>query len=217
MAGGGFQTLANAAEAETRVRGSTFHALAAPIRTEDDARAVLAGAQRTHFSATHNCSAWRLHGGIWRANDAGEPSGSAGAPILAAIDGAGVSDCIVVVTRYYGGTKLGVGGLIRAYSDAAGLAIAAARRLSATPGVRLTIRFPYEHTSAVMRLLERVGTFHVEHGYSSAGTEGEVSFTVPREQAAELQEQLRETTGGALAAEVGEDRILYRSIGADLA
>ncbi|CAN5833315.1 hypothetical protein BH23GEM6_BH23GEM6_17050 [soil metagenome] len=216
MAEGEFQTLAGAARAETRVRGSTFHALAAPIRTEDDARVVLADVQREHSSATHHCSAWRLHGNIWRANDAGEPSGSAGAPILGVIDGAALSDCMVVVTRYYGGTKLGVGGLIRAYSDAAGLALVAAKRLRATPGVRARIRFSYQHTSAVMRMLERVGTFDVEHGYSIAGTEGEVSFTVPRQRAAELQEQLREATGGALSAELGEDRILYRSGDTDL-
>jgi uncharacterized YigZ family protein len=210
MEGAEFLTLAESAEAETRVKGSTFLALAAPASTEAEARAVLAMVQKKHFAATHNCSAWRLRGGIWRANDAGEPSGSAGAPILSAIDGAGLSDCVVVVTRYYGGTRLGVGGLVRAYSEAAALAIAGAGRLFGVPAARLRIRYPYEHTSAVMRLLERDGTTEPEHGYSGGGAQGEVSFTLPCTDVEEVREQLRETTGGLLEAEHLEDRIVYR-------
>jgi uncharacterized YigZ family protein len=216
MEGAEFLTLAESAEAETRVKGSTFLALAAPALTEEDARAVLAMVQKKHFAATHNCSAWRLRGGIWRANDAGEPSGSAGAPILSAMDGAGLTDCVVVVTRYYGGTKLGVGGLVRAYSEVAALALDRAPRLLATPAARLRIRFPYEHTSAVMRILERAGTAEAEHGYSGGGTEGEVSFTLPHADVDEVREQLRETTGGLLAPEHLEDRVLYRAAPASL-
>ncbi len=210
MEGTEFLTLAESAEAETKVKGSTFLALAAPARTEEDARAVLAMVQKKHFAATHNCSAWRLRGGVWRANDAGEPSGSAGAPILSAIDGAGLIDCVVVVTRYYGGTKLGVGGLVRAYSEAAALALARCPGLLAIPAARLRIRFPYEHTSAVMRILERSGTAEAVHGYSGGGMEGEVNFTLPCSEVDEVSEQLRETTSGLLAPEHLEGRVLYR-------
>ncbi len=212
-----FLTLGSSAEAETRVRGSTFLALAAPARDEKGAREVLAGVQKAHFSATHNCSAWRMHSGVWRANDAGEPSGSAGLPILGAIDSAGVTDCVVVVTRYYGGTKLGVGGLIRAYSEVAGLALERAPRLWGVPAARLRIRYPYEHTSAVMRVLERAGTHEVEHGYSGGGHEGEVSFTValPAEDA--LQVELTEATGGAVIAERLGIRIVHLRAGEGVA
>ncbi|MBV9775326.1 MAG: YigZ family protein, partial [Gemmatimonadetes bacterium] len=157
-----FVTLAAPGEAETRVKASTFLALAVPVTTEEEARAVVAARAKAMFDATHHCSAWRLRGGTGRANDAGEPSGSAGAPILAAIDGAGVVDCCVVVTRYYGGTKLGVGGLVRAYGEAAALALAEAPRRAGVLAARLRVRYPYEHTAPVMRMLERVGADAVE-------------------------------------------------------
>ncbi|MDP9347547.1 MAG: YigZ family protein, partial [Gemmatimonadota bacterium] len=102
-----FLTLSAPGEAETRIKASRFLALAAPAVSEEEARAVLASRARERFDATHHCSAWRLRGGVSRANDGGEPSGSAGAPILAAIEGEALTDCVVVVTRYYGGTKLG--------------------------------------------------------------------------------------------------------------
>lgn len=204
-----YQTLAGRGTAEQRIRGSTFLAVAAPAGDESEARAVLAEVERIHFAANHNCSAWRIHGGVWRANDAGEPSGSAGAPILAAIDGAGVEDCAVVVTRYFGGTKLGVGGLIRAYGELAALALQAAPRRRAVMAVRLRVRYPYEHTSAVMRALERGPAHEVEHGYAGGGAQGEVLFSVPRAEVEALRELLREQTAGALAPEPLEEHRLY--------
>jgi uncharacterized YigZ family protein len=205
-----FQTLAGVGEAEIRVRGSRFIARAAPAADEEAARRALAECERTYFDATHNCSAWRLRGGVWRANDAGEPSGSAGAPILAAIDGAEVVDCVVVVTRYFGGTKLGVGGLIRAYGDAAALALQAAPRRIGTPAVRLRIRYPYEHTAAVMRVLEQAEAQAVEHGYANGGREGEVELTVPLRSEAPLCESLRDQSAGTLAPECLDERVLYQ-------
>ena len=207
-----YHTLAAPAEAETRVRGSTFVALAAPVVDEEGAREVLAERERRFYDATHNCSAWRLHGGVWRANDAGEPSGSAGAPILAAIDGAGVADCVVVVTRYYGGTKLGVGGLVRAYGEAAALALASAPLLAAVPAVRCRLRYPYEHTAVVMRALEQAHAERMEHGYAAGGQEGEVDFSVPARGEAVLREQLREQTAGALSPERLGETILYHPL-----
>ncbi|MDB4949454.1 MAG: hypothetical protein JWM27_2103 [Gemmatimonadetes bacterium] len=206
-----FVTLAGDGEAETRVKGSTFLALAAPAEDEEAARARLEPVQRRHFDASHHCSAWRFRGGLWRANDAGEPSGSAGAPILAAIDGAGVTDCIVVVTRWFGGTKLGVGGLVRAYGDAAALALAAAPRRVGVPAVRLRITYGYEHTAAAMRALERAGAAEIEHGYAGAGERGVMEFAVPAASEAALADALREATSGALAPERTGEAVLYRN------
>jgi putative IMPACT (imprinted ancient) family translation regulator len=206
-----FLTLAGASTAETRVRGSTFIAFAAPAGDEAEARLRLAERERQLWDATHHCSAWSLRGGVRRANDAGEPSGSAGAPILAAIEGAGVTDCVVVVTRYYGGTKLGVGGLVRAYGDAAALALADAPRRTGVPAVRLRLTYPYAHTAAVMRGLERASAAEVEHGYAPSGDAGVVDFAVPWAEEAPLTEALREATGGALAPERTGERVLYRN------
>ena len=161
------------------------------------------------FDASHHCSAWRLHGGVWRVNDAGEPSGSAGAPILAAIDGAGLMDCAVVVTRWFGGTKLGVGGLVRAYGEAASEALAAAPRRLAIPAVRLLARYPYEHTAAVMRALDRAGARVIEHGFAEDGAGGQVEFTVPAPEVPLLHDLLRENSAGAVTAEPRGERLLY--------
>ena len=208
-----FLTLASDGVAQTRVKGSTFLALAAPAVDEAEARARLAAREREMWDATHHCNAWRMRGGVHRANDAGEPSGSAGAPILAAIDGAGVTDCIVIVTRYYGGTKLGVGGLVRAYGDAAAEALAAAPRREGTVAVRLAVRYPYEHTSAVMRAIERAGAAEVEHGYAPEGNAGTVDFSVPAGAEATLREELTESTAGVVAPRRTGESVLFRNAG----
>ena len=206
-----FLTLAAPAEAETRVKGSVFLALAAPAASEEEARALLAGRGKAMWDATHHCSAWRLRSGVSRASDAGEPSGSAGAPILAAIEGAGLTDCMVVVTRWFGGTKLGVGGLARAYGEAAADALAAAPKRLGTRAARLSVRYPYEHTAAVMRVLERAGAAGVEHGYAESGDAGTVAFNVPARAAAGVADELREATAGALAPERIGEAVLYRN------
>lgn len=191
------------------MRGSRFLAIAAPARSEDDARAALNEQERDHFDASHHCSGWRIYEGPWRANDAGEPSGSAGAPILAAIDGAGLHDVVVIVTRYFGGTRLGVGGLIRAYGDAAAAALAQAPLRHAIPAVRLRIRYGYAHTSSVMRALERFEAAEVDHGFAEGGDAGELTFTVPSAAEDELREMLRELSQGLIApTEIGRT-LLY--------
>lgn len=208
-----FTTLAAPAEARIREKASVFLAYAAPAASEEEARAVLAGRERLHWDATHNCSAWAVRGGVRRANDAGEPSGSAGAPILAAIEGAGLVDCIVVVTRWYGGTKLGVGGLVRAYGEAAALALAEAPRRTGVPARTVSVRYPYAHTAAVMRALERAGAAGMEHGYAPGGAEGIVEAAVPEDAAAALEDELREATSDAVAVERGAPGVLYRNAG----
>jgi putative IMPACT (imprinted ancient) family translation regulator len=206
-----FLTLSGPGYAEMRVRGSSFLAFAAPAASDEEARGVLAERQRLHFDATHNCSAWRLRGGVLRANDAGEPSGSAGPPILATIEGAGVTDCVVVVTRYFGGTKLGVGGLVRAYGDAAAQALAVAPRRTGVEAVRLRVIYPYGHTAAVMRVLEAVETYHVEHGYAEGGLQGEVTFCVPSQAEPEVARLLRDATAGEVVPSPLGAQVVYRA------
>jgi uncharacterized YigZ family protein len=206
-----FHTLAGPAEAQTRVKASVFLAYAAPVASEDEARTLLAAREKAMWDANHHCSAWRLRGGVARANDAGEPGGSAGAPILAAIEGAGLTDTLVVVTRWFGGTKLGVGGLVRAYGEAAALALEAAPRRTGTVAARLRVRYPYPHTAAVMRVLERAGAAAIEHGYEAGGEVGIVELSVPASVEAAVGEELREATSGAVAAERVGQAVLYRN------
>jgi uncharacterized YigZ family protein len=206
-----FLTLAGPGEAETRVKASVFLAYAAPVASEEEARAILAAREKAMWDANHHCSAWRLRSGVARANDAGEPNGSAGAPILAAIEGAGLVDTLVIVTRWFGGTKLGVGGLVRAYGEAAALALEAAPRRVGTVAARLRVRYPYAHTAAVMRVLERAGAAAVEHGYAEAGDAGIVEFSVPASAEGAVGDELREATSGALAPEHVGEAVLYRN------
>jgi len=211
MGGDEFLTLAGSGEAQTRVKASVFLATAWPAEAEDEARAILAAREKAMWDASHHCNAWKLRGGISRANDAGEPGGSAGAPILAAIEGAGIVDALVIVTRWYGGTKLGVGGLVRAYGDAAALALEAAPRRIGTAAERLRVRYPYAHTAAVMRVMERAGAAAIEHGYADAGDAGIVEFSVPASARAFVRDELREATAGAVAPEPLGTAVLYRN------
>lgn len=205
-----YLTLAAPAAAETRVLGSRFLALALPADGEMAARAALEARQREMFDATHHCSAWRLRDGAWRASDSGEPSGSAGMPILAAIDGMRVVDCAVIVTRYFGGTKLGVGGLVRAYGEAAALALAGAPLREAVAALRLRVRYRYEHTSAVMRALERCGAEEVAHGFAGGGAAGELELTLPRDELEAFTAILREQSSGGVRPETLHDAVLFR-------
>lgn len=119
------------AVAETEVKRSRFLCVVRRVASEGDARAVVEAARREHWDARHHCSAFVLgpDRAVERSSDDGEPSGTAGAPMLEVLRGAAVSDVVVVVTRWFGGTLLGAGGLVRAYSDAvrAGLDAAGTR------------------------------------------------------------------------------------------
>ena len=204
-----FHTLAGSGSSELRERGSKFLALAVPVESEDAARAVVAERERSMWDATHHCSAWALRDGIRRANDAGEPGGSAGAPILAAIEGAGLADCCVVVTRYYGGVPLGIGGLIRAYGESAAQALSSAPKQTGTLAVRFRVRYLYTHTAAVMRALARLGASEVHHGYAPGGSRGAVEFSIPEGDQDAARAALRDGTGGAVEAELLRTTILY--------
>lgn len=205
----GFLTLAGPGEAETRVRASRFVALAFPAETEAAARAGLEARAKEHFDATHHCAAWRLRDGLWRAIDAGEPSGSAGAPILAAIDAEELVDVAVIVTRWFGGTKLGVGGLVRAYGEAAAEALATAPRRRGVHAVRASIRYAFEDTSPVMRSLERSGASQMEYEFADAGR-ATVTFVIPAGEVDSLKEFLAAQTSGRAGAEIIGGIVLYQ-------
>ena len=145
----GTLTLARTTQPETdlEVKRSHFLGRAARTRTQEEARAFIASVRTAHPAARHHCSAFivTVPGGrpIERSNDDGEPSGTAGQPILEVLRGTGLVDATVVVTRYFGGTLLGTGGLVRAYGEAA------ARALKAAARVRLVTRHLWEVRVAV--------------------------------------------------------------------
>ena len=136
--------------------GSRFIAFAYPVESEEEARALVAAARSEYHDARHHCCAWRigLGGSVWRASDDGEPSGTAGRPILGQIDSAGLSDIIIIVVRYFGGIKLGVPGLIRAYMEAASDALAHAQTIEKVAGSWYRVGFGYDSMPAVMKLVK---------------------------------------------------------------
>ena len=146
--------------AEIRERASRFLAFVAPASTPEEAAALVARLKKEYHDATHVAFAWKIGSGEStreRASDAGEPSGTAGKPIAAAIASAGVTDVVVAVIRYFGGTKLGTGGLSRAYRRAAEAAIAAAERKTLRETVLVVVTYPYERLGPARRLLRLPG------------------------------------------------------------
>ena len=149
-----YKSIAEPGEGLFKDNGSRFIAFAFPVESEAEIKDIVQRLKKEYHDARHHCYAYRLglDGEPWRANDDGEPSGSAGRPILGQIDSAGLSDILVVVVRYFGGIKLGIPGLIRAYKTATADALASARVIEKVAGRWYTLRFPYDRLPAVMKL-----------------------------------------------------------------
>lgn len=139
--------------------GSRFLAFAFPVETEEEAKEHIAALKKEYFDARHHCYAYRLGhlGEPWRANDDGEPSSTAGRPILGQLLSNGLSDVLVVVVRYFGGMKLGVPGLIKAYKTATSEALAAARTIEKTATARFELSFGYTDMNKAMKTIKDRG------------------------------------------------------------
>lgn len=152
-----YLTLAGETRAEIKVQRSRFIALAAPAETEADARAIIEAMARQYHDSRHVCHGWRLGHSpatVENRSDAGEPSGTAGEPILAALRKLDLVDAVVVVVRYFGGVKLGTGGLQRAYAAAAEAALEGAPAREVLLGRVFTVDFPYAFQKTMGHLLE---------------------------------------------------------------
>lgn len=153
-----FQTIASESAAVFRDRGSKFLAFCFPVNDREEIREALNGLKALHPKANHHCYAWRLgaEGMEYRASDNGEPSGSAGKPILGQIDSAGLTNVLVVVVRYFGGTLLGVPGLINAYKTSAAECLAVAEKVEKEIGARFQLSFDYTLLNEVMGHMRRL-------------------------------------------------------------
>lgn len=151
-----YSSIAGPAEGLFKDNGSRFIAKAFPVETEAEVKVIVDALKKEYHDARHHCYAYRLglDGGCWRANDDGEPSGSAGRPILGQIDSAGLSDILVVVVRYFGGIKLGIPGLIRAYKSSTADALARAGVVEKIAGRNFVVEFPYLSMNSVMKVVK---------------------------------------------------------------
>jgi uncharacterized YigZ family protein len=171
-----YQTIAAASEGLHKDRGSKFMAYAWPVESEVEIEAQLADVRKAHPKARHCCYAWRLGttGDHFRANDEGEPSGTAGRPILAQIDKYQLTNVLVAVVRYFGGTLLGTGGLIQAYRGAAADALAKARTKREYLKKRVKVTTGYQHLNEIISYVKGNGWDMFKEDYGKICT-----FEVP--------------------------------------
>jgi len=137
-------------------RGSKFYGYAFPVTSEEQIKEYIEQLKKQHYNARHWCYAWQLGKGYenYRANDDGEPSNSAGMPIYGQLQSFDVTNILVVVVRYFGGTKLGVGGLIQAYKTGAKLALGASKIIEKTIDEDFLLKFEYPEMNTVMRIVK---------------------------------------------------------------
>jgi uncharacterized YigZ family protein len=164
-----YLTIARDATAEVEDRGSRFLCTLHRVETEDDARALVAALRREHWDARHHCSAFVLgpDGALQRSSDDGEPAGTAGAPMLDVLRGAGLSDVAAVVTRWFGGTLLGAGGLVRAYGDAVRGAVAEAGTLRRSLLIELALELDHSDAGRVEGELRSRGVVVLDVAYDA--------------------------------------------------
>lgn len=172
-----------------REKASRFLSLAVPVTSEEEVKRKLEEIRKAYYDANHHCFAYRLGktGETYRYSDDGEPSGTAGRPIHGQILSRGLSDVLVVVTRYFGGTKLGVPGLINAYRTAASEALDHAEKVEILITDSLEIVFEYPKMNDAMRILKDSGVniLHIESGERCT-----IRFTVRKSRSEEIQHRL---------------------------
>lgn len=151
-----YKSIATLSKGLYKDNGSKFISFAYPVETELQIKSILSEIKKEYFDARHHCYAYRLGylGDKWRINDDGEPSSTAGKPIYGQILSNELSDLLIVVVRYFGGIKLGVPGLIKAYKSAAADAIANARIIEKIAGEIYTVTFDYLQMNEVMKVLK---------------------------------------------------------------
>ena len=182
-----YWTLKGEGEGFYKEKGSKFLAFAYPVTSAEEIKACQEALRKQYYDARHHCYAWRLGpaGERLRANDDGEPNHSAGDPILGQLKSADLTDALVIVIRYFGGTKLGVSGLIHAYRTAAAEALEKAPRIQKTVSTPLHLRYPYDRTQEVMRLVDE---YPVAMTGQEFAADCQMTLEVPRSLHARVQE-----------------------------
>ncbi len=177
---------------EQVVKKSRFLAVGVPVTNELDVRQTLA--TFSHADANHNCWAWRV-GQTYRFSDDGEPSGTAGKPILQAIDGQSLDNVIVIVTRWFGGVLLGTGGLIRAYGGAAAACLRAGEIIEVVDRLEGTIQAAFSDLAILKaRLSAFYGVQIMREAFFDAGAE--ITLSVPKLKASDIARLVADTTSG---------------------
>ena len=177
-----------------------------PTASEEEAKALIAGVKKKYPDARHHCWAWILPDGSFRWSDDGEPGGTAGGPMLEVLRGADLRGVLCVVTRYFGGTLLGSGGLVRAYSKAAALALADAGTEPDPEKARLRLTCRWENLDRVHRLVREYGGTLLESDYESDPERAVLTAELLLDDAESFASRLTDLTGGRDTAEILNDQ-----------
>ena len=186
-----YYTIEKSGSAEFKDRGSKFIAIAQPIATVEEFKQALNEIKKLHPKATHHCFAYRLglDGNAFRVSDNGEPSGTAGRPILGQIDSKGLTGVLVVVVRYFGGTLLGVPGLINAYKSAASLALQITPLVQKQVEKEFVVQFDYTRIGEIMALAKQYNCRVVKQEMQLFCN---MTLAIPKNRVAEVSYKLQE-------------------------
>lgn len=189
-------------EGELIEKKSRFIATVIPAESEEEALAFIEAMKKKYWNATHNCSAYVIgeKGQLKRCSDDGEPSGTAGRPMLEVLEGEGIRNVAVVVTRYFGGTLLGTGGLVRAYSASVKAGLASSVIITKNPGVKLKIETDYTGLGKIQYLLGEMGIRTLDSQYTD---HVELDVLVPETMLERVKAELIEGTNGQAKLEEG--------------
>lgn len=203
-----YVTVQRHGQAEIEIKKSRFIANVAPVESEADAWSFIEEIRARHSDANHNCFAFKA-GAVQRMSDDGEPSGTAGRPILDVLEKQGLSDTAIVVTRYFGGIRLGAGGLVRAYSQTAVAGVEVAGVAAAVLAIDLVITVDYNLVGKVQHLLAQSGALTLDSDFGQHVT---ITCRVPAAAADHLEGELAEASSGRIMTE----RLAEVQVGADL-
>lgn len=185
-----YLTIENPSEIIFKDKGSKFLAYAYPVQNEQQIKDILTQLKKDHHTANHHCYAYRLGADKqnYRANDDGEPNNTAGKPILGQIQSADLTDIFIVVVRYFGGTLLGVSGLINAYKTSAAEVIKASKIIEKQILFNYSVHFPFEQLNDVMKLLKQLDAKIVRQNFDNSC---EIQFSIRKSNSETCEEKLK--------------------------
>jgi uncharacterized YigZ family protein len=195
----------NECEGRYEEKRSVFIGKAWYITSADQAEEILSSVRKRYHDARHNCFAYILENGEMRMSDDGEPSGTAGKPILSVIQNRGYVNVLVTVTRYFGGTLLGAGGLVRAYTKACENALNESGSMDVTSGIRYELSYPYEYHGRIVRILNEKGAMTEECEY---GADVRCVFLIDAEMRRGICDEIKEISAGRIKP-VEKEKVRY--------
>ena len=195
-----YKTISAPSEGIYTEKRSKFIAIALPVRTVDEVKSHLEVYQKKYYDARHNCTAYIIgrNRELKRCSDDGEPGGTAGKPMLEVLLSEGITNVVVIVTRYFGGTLLGTGGLVRAYTQAVKEGLADAGIRTMIYGVCFTLKLAYTDVGKIQYLLANE---QITIGESRYTQNVEFDLQIPKERAEEIRRKLTEATAGRIQIE----------------